>query len=183
MVAALWLSVIVSACGFQPLYKMTNAGGSAVPLYALSVPQSAQGRALAAALRGRWHKRADAAFDVTIMIEENARRTQVDEDGVERRIELDYVLRVMLRRRQPSRDDALGDDAPGDAKTTFGQSKSFVLRHRESMARSDSGAADLTQRRDLARRAMQLLAERLVLRLSQEMTKDVAQEVTQEATP
>jgi hypothetical protein len=72
--------------------------------------------------------------------------------------------------RQPRR-----DGLPSDDKTAFGQSKSFVLRHRESMARSDSGAADLTQQRDLARLAMQVLAERLIMRLSQEMA--------QEATP
>lgn len=170
MMAALWLSVIVSACGFQPIYKMANAGSSAVPLYALSVPQSAQGRDLAAALRGRWHKRADAAFDVTIMIEENARDSQLNARGVAARIELDYVLRATLRRRQPN------DKGDGDGVTArLGESQSFVLRHSETMARSDSGAADLTQRRDLARRAMQLLAERLIMRLSQENA--------QEATP
>jgi hypothetical protein len=144
------------------------------------VPQSAQGRALAAALRGRWHKRADAAFDVTIMIEENARDSQLDARGVAARIELDYVLRATLRRRQPGHNG--GSDGDG-VTARAGESQSFVLRHSETMARSDSGAADLTQRRDLARRAMQLLSERLILRLSQEMSQEMTKEVAQEATP
>ena len=49
--------------------------------------------------------------------------------------------------------------------------RKIALRHSESMTRSDSGAADLTQRRGLARLAMQALADRLVLRLSREMAE------------
>ena len=169
-------AVALSACGFRPIHKMTSADEGPLHLVALALPDTQNGRILASALRGRWQARADAAFDVTLALDENTRRTQVDASGVAQRIELDYVLRVTLRTRRPSRDDALGDDASGDAKTAFGQSKSFVLRHRESMARSDSGAADLTQQRDLARLAMRVLAERLIMRLSQEMTKELAQE-------
>lgn len=163
-------AVTLSACGFRPIHKMTSADDGPLHLVALALPDTQNGRILASALRGRWQARADAALDVTLALDENSRRTQVDAEGVARRIELDYVLRVTLRMRQPRR-----DGLPSDDKTAFGQSKSFVLRHRESMARSDSGAADLTQQRDLARLAMQVLAERLIMRLSQEMA--------QEATP
>ena len=96
-----------------------------------------------------------------MVLEETARNTQLDARGVAARIELDYVLRVTLRMRA----------TPDESAASVGQSKSFVLRHSESMARSDSGAADLTQQRNLARLAMQNLAERLILRLSQEVKR------------
>ena len=83
--------------------------------------------------------------------------------GVASRIEFDYVLRATLRMRE-KRCSAL---------CALPRAKTFVLRHSESMARSASGAADLTQRRDLARLAMQSLAERLVLRLSQHLPQEV----------
>ena len=151
----------MSACGFQPVYKISNDG--ALPLYALSVPETEHGRALAAALRGRWERRGDAAFDVTVTIDENARDSQLDERGVASRIEFDYILRATLRMREKNKRGVM----------RFTESKNFVLRHSESMARSASGAADLTQRRDLARLAMQSLAERLVLRLSQHLPQEV----------
>jgi len=161
LIAALSVALAVSACGYQPVYKISNDG--ALPLYALSVPETEHGRALAAALRGRWEKRDDAAFDVTVTIDENARDSQLDARGVASRIELDYILRATLR---------MGE-ANEKGEMRFTESKNFVLRHSESMARSASGAADLTQRRDLARLAMQSLAERLVLRLSQHLPQEV----------
>ena len=169
LIAALSVTLAVSACGFQPVYKIGHddagrQGGSTLPLYGLFTPDTDHGRALAAALRGRWEKRSDAVFDVTVAIDENARDSQLDGRGVASRIELDYVLRATVR---------LGEtNEKGDMR--FTESKNFVLRHSESMARSPNGAADLTQRRDLARLAMQSLAERLVLKLSQQMPQEVA---------
>ena len=142
---------------------MTLAADGPIALVALAVPDTQNGRLLATALRGRWQARADAAFDVSVVLEETARNTQLDARGVAARIELDYVLRVTLRMRA----------TPDESAASVGKSKSFVLRHSESMARSASGAADLTQRRDLARLAMQSLAERLVLRLSQHLPQEV----------
>ena len=169
LIAALSVTLAVSACGFRPVYKISHdgasrQGGGILPLYALSVPDTDHGRALAAALRGRWEKRSDATFDVTVAIDENARDSQLDGRGVALRTELDYVLRATLR---------IGEtNEKGDMR--FTKSKNLVLRHSESMARSPSGAADLTQRRDLARLAMQSLAERLMLRLSQQMPQEGA---------
>ena len=114
-------------------------------------------------MRGRWQLKRDAAFDVTVIIDERARDSQLDARGVASRIDLDYILHATLRQRE--------SDETGDVR--FTESKSFVLRHSESMARSASGAADLTQRRDLARLAMQSLAERLVLRLSQHLPEEI----------
>lgn len=137
---------------------MTVTADGPLALVALAVPDTQDGRALAAALRGRWQARADAAFDVSIELEDSARDAQLNAEGVAARVELDYQLRVTLRARQ----------GEGAGNTSLEQSKTFQLRHSESMARSESGAADLGQRRNLARLAMQNLAERLILRLSQE---------------
>ena len=93
------------------------------------MPETEHGRALAAALRGRWEKRDDAAFDVTVTIDENARDSQLDARGVASRIELIMAARHI----------ALGE-ATKRARCAL-PSKNFVLRHSESMARSASGAA------------------------------------------
>ena len=83
---------------------------------------------------------------MTVAIDENARDSQLDGRGVASRIELDYVLRATVR---------LGEtNEKGDMR--FTESKNFVLRQAKAW-RSPSGAADLTQRRDLARLAMQSL--------------------------
>ncbi len=162
IVSALLVGALtLSACGFRPIHKVTLAADGPIALVALAVPDTQNGRLLATALRGRWQARADAAFDVSVVLEETARNTQLDARGVAARIELDYVLRVTLRMRA----------TPDESAASVGQSKGFVLRHSESMARSDSGAADLTQQRNLARLAMQNLAERLILRLSQEVKR------------
>ena len=50
--------------------------------------------------------------------------------GVAARIELDYVLRVVTPRMRAT---------PDESAASVGQSKSFALRHSESMARSGSG--------------------------------------------
>lgn len=162
-------ALTLSACGFQPVHKMTLADNGPVALVTLAVPDTQNGRILAGALRGRWQARADAAFDVSLALQEKARNTQLDGRGVAARIELDYLLRVTMRLRGATENGA----------AAFGQSKSFVLRHSESMARSDSGASDLSQQRNLARIAMQVLAERLVLRLSQEASQHAARETAQ----
>lgn len=149
----------LTACGFHPVYKVSGQNyGNGVPvLAALAVPDSANGRALSAALRGRWQSADDALFAVRLTLSETARDGQFNAAGVPQRVDIEYQLGALITRM---------DDGEGR-----GQSTSFVLRHSESMTRSDSGAADLTQRRSLARLAMQALADRLVLRLSREMAE------------
>lgn len=143
------VSLALTACGFTPIYKINGDAGGAVRLAALAVPESENGRALATALRGRWVKDAAAGYELRLTIDETARDTQLDAQGIGAREEVSFVVRGALR----------GPD---------GRSKLFTLSEQASMAKTQSGADDLTQRRNLARLAMQSLADQLLLRLSRE---------------
>lgn len=131
---------------------MDGAQSGVMRLSALALPDSDNGRLLARALDGRWQADAQAAFELRIRIDETARETQLNATGVAARIELDYILHAEIYDRQ------------SDTTTPVS------LRHTANMERSDSGADDLSQRRNQARLAMQSLAERLLLNLSRRKT-------------
>jgi len=152
--AVLVSALFVSACGFTPIYKMDGARGGVLHLAALVLPDSDNGRLLARALKGRWQRDRLAAFDIRISLEATARDTQLNEAGIGARIELSYVLRAELHNRQD------------------GTRRLIDLSHAANVARSGSGADDLAQKRNQARLAMQLLAERLVMRLSRDGVGD-----------
>jgi hypothetical protein len=154
--AVLVFGVFLSACGFSPIYKMDGAQNGGMRFAALALPDSDNGRLLARALDGRWQADPQSQFSVTIRIDETARETQLNAEGVAARIELDYVLHAEIYDRQSD-------------KTT-----PVSLRHAANIERSDSGADDLSQRRNQARLAMQSLGERLLLNLSRRHSRDAA---------
>ena len=126
----------------------TRAG--ALHFAALALPDSENGRLLARALSGHWQVDKAAVFDIRLSVEETARDTQLNQAGIGARIALAYVLRAELHNRQD------------------GTRRLINLSHTANVARSGSGADDLTQMRNQARLAMQVLAERLVMRLSRD---------------
>lgn len=138
---------------------MDGAQSGVMRFAALALPDSDNGRLLARALDGRWQADAQATFELRIRIDETARETQLNAEGVAARIELDYVLHAEIYDRQND------STAP------------VSLRHTANMERSDSGADDLSQRRNQARLAMQSLAERLLLNLSRRNMGGEAEEL------
>ena len=155
------MSLLLSGCGFTPVHQTRPNSAPLITLTDMDMPDTQNGRYLADALRGRWQLDGAASHRLSISIEETVREVQLNAAGVAARLALTYEVQSVLHTRATV------------------SSKRFNFTHNESMARSNSGADDLTQKQNLSRLAMQNLAERLVMRLTQELAREPVQEPAQ----
>ena len=138
------VSLLVSACGFQPIHKIHPHSNI---LASLQIPDTALGRALDQSLRQRL-KLGGGIWRARVSIDETREETQINPQGIAQRWRMHHIVTLHL------------------THTPTNKTRTIKFNEQQSMTRGSSGADDITRQRALGELAMQRITEKILASLA-----------------